>query len=81
MKLANYRTAAEQTDIESFSNGSDCVVIEWDGETRTIRTFTAGTSEPLYEGNGMDAARQSLELSESEWNELLASDVEYLEEV
>lgn len=77
----NYRVTDEVTDVEMFSNGEDCVVISWDGETKVIETFTSGTSDALYCGSGMEAARKSLQLSEDDWNSLLMSDCQYLEPI
>ncbi len=79
MNYNNFRIADELTDFEQFSAGEDRVVIDFDGTTKTIHTFTSGNTESLYSGESMEEARKSLELSEQDWNDLLMSDVQYLE--
>jgi hypothetical protein len=54
----------------THQSGED--IVETDGHT--YRTYTAGTQDPLYVGTDADDARESLEMSESCWNELLMSD-------
>ena len=76
--MTKYRVSDQETDIERFSNGEDALVIEWNGESRTLSTFTRGTTEPLYVGKSMEAARASLELDNDEWDSLLLNEVEYL---
>jgi len=79
LELKNYRTVSHQTDFECFNDGFDAVVIEWDGEANSFHTFTRGTDGSLYDGFNMEWARKSLSLSFDEWDELLQSEVEYLE--
>jgi hypothetical protein len=79
MNYNNFRIADELTDFEQFSAGEDRVVIDFDGTTKTIHTFTSGNTESLYSGESMEEARKSLEMSEQDWNDLLMSDVQYLE--
>lgn len=43
MKFSQYRVVTEKTNLESFNDGADSVVIEWNGEQKTIRTFTSGS--------------------------------------
>lgn len=52
----------------------DRLVIEWDGEIRTIRTFTRGTVDPLYVGDSLDAAAESLDIDRATLDERLMSD-------
>ena len=79
MNYNNFRITDETTDFEQFSAGEDRVVIDFDGTTKTIHTFTSGSPESLYSGESMEKARKSLEMSEQDWNDLLMSDVQYLE--
>jgi hypothetical protein len=65
---ATYRT--EEYDVTT----EDRIVIEWDGEVRTIRTYTRGTTDPLYVGDSLDAAAESLEIDRSTLDERLMSD-------
>ncbi len=51
-------------------NGQDAVVVA----NGTYRTYTAGTSEPLYSGTDATAARESLEWDQETWNRVLMSD-------
>lgn len=82
MKLSNYRTVDKKTNIESFNDGDDAIVIEWDGESKTISTFTSGSVDALYVGEKLEEARESLLLSIDEWEKLLRSEnVEYLEKI
>jgi Tat protein secretion system quality control protein TatD with DNase activity len=52
----------------------DTLVIEWDGETRTLRTYTRGSSEPLYVGDSLDSAAESLEIDRDTLDERLMAD-------
>ncbi len=52
----------------------DTLVIEWDGESRTIRTYTSGTEDALYTGNSLDEAAESLEIDRDTLDERLMSD-------
>ena len=79
MRLNHYRSTDETTYFEMFSDGEDIIVINFDGGKKTIHAFTSGNADSLYSGDSMEAARKSLELSEQQWNDLLASDVQYLE--
>lgn len=81
MQLKGYRVSTEKTAIESFGNGSECVLIERNGGEKIIRTFTIASEASLYEGGSMDAAQDSLELRDKEWEGLLSADVVYLERV
>lgn len=65
---ATYRTEEYEITTE------DRLVIEWDGETRTIRTYTRGTPEPLHVGNSLDAAAESLDIDRATLDERLMSD-------
>ena len=78
MKLSQYRVVTEKTNLELFNDGDDAVVIESNGDQKTIRTFTSGSVECLYCGESLEAARTSLELSNDDWDSLLSQDVEYL---
>lgn len=49
-------------------------MIEWDGEVRTIRAFTRGTAAPLYTGDSLDAAAESLEITRDQLDEALMGD-------
>jgi len=40
----------------------------------TFTTYTRGTAEPLYRGEDEKAARESLEMSDQDWHNLLMSD-------
>jgi hypothetical protein len=65
---ATYRTEEYEISTE------DKIVIEWDGEVRTIRTYTRGTADPLYVGNSLDAAAESLDIDRETLDERLMSD-------
>jgi len=65
---ATFRTEEYEITTE------DKVVIEWDRESRTIRTYTRGTADPLYTGNSLDAAAESLEIDRATLDERLMSD-------
>ena len=65
---ATFRTEEYEITTE------DRIVIEWDGESRTIRTYTRGTDDPLYVGDSLDAAAESLEIDRATLDELLMSD-------
>lgn len=65
---ATFRTEEYEITTE------DRVVIEWDGEKRTVRTYYRGTSDPLYTGDSLDAAAESLEIDRATLDERLMSD-------
>lgn len=79
--MKNYVVANGQTDIERFQNEENAVIVKWDSESKTIETYSRGYPEPMYVGQDMEKARESLELCSRDWEELLAADVEYLEEI
>lgn len=68
MSNATYRTE------EYAVSTQDVLEIEWDGETRTLRTYTSGTADPLYVGNSLDDAAESLEVSRDFLDGVLMSD-------
>ena len=68
MTVSDYRTEEYQV------GDTDFIVIEWDGETRTIRTYTLGTSDPLYTGNSLDEAAESLEIDRDTLDSCLMGD-------
>ncbi len=59
---------------EYVISDEDRLVIEWDGEVRTVRTYTRGTQEPLYVGDSLDAAAESLEVGRETLDAALMSD-------
>jgi Tat protein secretion system quality control protein TatD with DNase activity len=65
---ATFRTEEYEITTE------DRLVIEWDAEVRTIRTFTRGTADPLYVGDSLDRAAESLEIDRATLDERLMSD-------
>jgi hypothetical protein len=77
--MKNYAVASQETEIERFQNAENAVVIRWTGESKVIETYSRGYGDPMYVGDGMNAARKSLELTCNEWVDLLSVDVEYLE--
>lgn len=64
----NYRTEEFQVTTD------DRIVIAWDGEFRTVQTFTRGVADPLYVGNNLDAAAESLEIDRETLDRCLMSD-------
>jgi hypothetical protein len=80
-KLTDYKIADVETDIERFEGDEFCVVIKWAGESKTIETYQRGYADALYIGEGMEAARESTELSQEDWDALLAIDVQYMEAI
>lgn len=52
----------------------DRLVVTWDGESRTIETFTRGVAESLYRGDCLNEAAESLELSRDDIDQCLMSD-------
>ena len=79
MRLNHYRSTDEMTAFEMFSNGEDTIVIDFGGVKLTLHAFTSGHADAIYSGNSYEEARKSLELSEQQWDDLLMSDVQYLE--
>jgi hypothetical protein len=78
-KLTDYIYSDTQTDIERFETDEYCVIIKWDGESKTIETYQRGYPESIYEGDSLDAARQSIGLSSEQWDDLLSVEVQYME--
>jgi hypothetical protein len=79
MNYDNFRITDVETDLQQFAAGEDAVVIDFSGIGPIISTFTSGTKEALYSGESYEQARLSLDMTEDDWNGLLASDVQYLE--
>lgn len=79
-QLTNYKYSDVQTDIERFEGDEFCVIIKWDGESKTIETYQRGYKDSLYSGEGMEAARESTGLSQEDWDSLISVDVQYMEE-
>ena len=79
-QLTSYKYSDVQTDIERYEGNEFCVIIKWDGESKTIETYQRGYKDSLYCGEGMEAARESTGLSQEDWDSLLSIDVEYMVE-
>lgn len=68
-----------QTDLEMFQLGENIVVFDWrQGESAEISVFTRGTSDPLYVGPSRVTAQLSTGLNDSDWTDLLSTEVQYL---
>ncbi len=79
--IQGYRFVDWKTDAEVHENGCDCVVSWFDGESPKYETYTHGCADSLYDGNSLERARRSLDLTNQEWDSLLSIGVEYLEKI
>lgn len=78
-KLTDFVISADrETNIEMYQGyETKTVIIEWDGEQRTI--FGFDEADCVYEGNSIDACADELSLDADEMNGLVGSDVVYMD--
>ena len=78
-KLTDFVISADrETDIEMYQGyETKTVIIEWDGETRTVYGFDE--ADCVYEGDSIDKCAVELNLDADEMNGLVGSDVTYMD--
>jgi hypothetical protein len=71
-------SADRETDVEMYQGyETKTVIIEWEGESRTI--FGFDEADCVYEGKSIDECAAELRLDADEMNGLICSDVTYMD--
>ena len=64
----------EIADQEEYTSEDAEERLVFDPETGIYETYVRGTQNPLYVGTDVDAAQDSLEYDDEQWNSLISSD-------
>jgi hypothetical protein len=78
-KLTDFVISADrETEIEMYQGyETKTVIIEWDGEQRTVYGFDE--SDCVYEGDSIDKCAVELGLTDGEMTGIVGSDVTYMD--